>query len=359
VSAGSPAQLDRLALEEPPPFERSGLGFDHHHGSRFGASHPVCRQSIHPYDGSLGVDVGNVERETHAERVDPLGVLDDKGPFETSAADETLEATTKPIGHLGRCQHGCPAHDPRHPGRRQRVVDGTGHISIQAQPEGACGTAALPRLLLPADLRGWAVVWALASVYCLCTVDAMSELDAELLRRVRIAAIRVAEAERALTVAKADFALAVRMLNLAGGSVRSIAKAVGVSHQRIAQLIDSAEDGRGWKRRSKSGVLLQCSFCNRHQSDVLKLIAGPGVYICNICVDSAQTVARGEGESGVVAPVGLPLMVVVVSPAGMCSFCGKAPRPDLSVVTDGASSICTECLALCDEIIAETGLDDT
>jgi hypothetical protein len=200
----------------------------------------------------------------------------------------------------------------------------------------------------------------------------MSELDGEMLSRVRSAAIGVAEAERALAVAKADFALTVRMLNLAGGSVRSIAKAVGVSHQRIAQLIESAEDGRGWKRRSKSGRLLRCSFCGRHQADVLKLIAGPGVYICNICVASAQLVAGGTGSdsgsgsgSGSGAPSGTPSAAsldssaMVLSPAGICSFCGKSPRPGLSVVTDGASSVCTECLALCEEIIAETGSDKT
>jgi ClpX C4-type zinc finger len=189
-----------------------------------------------------------------------------------------------------------------------------------------------------------------------------------MLSRVRTAAIGVAEAERALTVAKADFALTVRMLNLAGGSVRSIAKAMGVSHQRIAQLIESAEDGRGWKRRSKSGLLLRCSFCGRHQADVLKLIAGPGVYICNICVASAQLVAGSKGSdsgSGSGAPSGTPSAAsldssaMVLSPAGICSFCGKSPRPGLSVVTDGASSVCTECLALCEEIIAETGLDKT
>lgn len=30
---------------------------------------------------------------------------------------------------------------------------------------------------------------------------------------------------------------------------------------------------------------LHCSFCNKKQRDVKKLIAGPSVYICNECVD--------------------------------------------------------------------------
>ena len=31
--------------------------------------------------------------------------------------------------------------------------------------------------------------------------------------------------------------------------------------------------------------LLRCSFCNKSQREVRKLIAGPNVYICDECVD--------------------------------------------------------------------------
>jgi ATP-dependent Clp protease ATP-binding subunit ClpX len=39
------------------------------------------------------------------------------------------------------------------------------------------------------------------------------------------------------------------------------------------------------KPKTKSGDVLRCSFCNKKQSDVRKLIAGPTVYICDECVD--------------------------------------------------------------------------
>jgi ATP-dependent Clp protease ATP-binding subunit ClpX len=35
----------------------------------------------------------------------------------------------------------------------------------------------------------------------------------------------------------------------------------------------------------KSTSTLACSFCGKHQRQVDKLIAGPGVYICNQCID--------------------------------------------------------------------------
>ena len=29
---------------------------------------------------------------------------------------------------------------------------------------------------------------------------------------------------------------------------------------------------------------IRCSFCGKHQDQVTKIIAGPGAYICNECV---------------------------------------------------------------------------
>jgi ClpX C4-type zinc finger len=169
----------------------------------------------------------------------------------------------------------------------------------------------------------------------------MDELDAELLARVEEAQAKMRAAEQDLTVANAAFALALRQLNLAGGSVRDIARKVGLSHQRVAQLIEGVADGRGWKRSGKKPVLLACSFCDRTQQEVRKLIAGPGVYICDSCVAIAGPVTRTRTDDP----------PFVVSPLSQCRFCGKWPRPDLAVATDQSFSICGECLDLCDEII--------
>src|SRR5512143_3831464 len=38
-------------------------------------------------------------------------------------------------------------------------------------------------------------------------------------------------------------------------------------------------------KKGNSGDVLRCSFCNKSQRDVNKLIAGPTVYICDECVD--------------------------------------------------------------------------
>jgi ClpX C4-type zinc finger len=42
--------------------------------------------------------------------------------------------------------------------------------------------------------------------------------------------------------------------------------------------------------------ITRCSFCGKSQDEVKKLIAGPGVYICDKCVDLCNEVlAKADG----------------------------------------------------------------
>lgn len=45
---------------------------------------------------------------------------------------------------------------------------------------------------------------------------------------------------------------------------------------------------------SESGDLLKCSFCGKSQRQVKKLIAGPGVYICDECIDLCNEIIEEE-----------------------------------------------------------------
>ena len=42
------------------------------------------------------------------------------------------------------------------------------------------------------------------------------------------------------------------------------------------------------------GDLLKCSFCGKTQKQVKKLIAGPGVYICDECIDLCNEIIEEE-----------------------------------------------------------------
>src|SRR6187551_2239248 len=47
-------------------------------------------------------------------------------------------------------------------------------------------------------------------------------------------------------------------------------------------------------RIGESGDLLKCSFCGKSQKQVKKLIAGPGVYICDECIDLCNEIIDEE-----------------------------------------------------------------
>src|SRR5580698_6209085 len=45
---------------------------------------------------------------------------------------------------------------------------------------------------------------------------------------------------------------------------------------------------------AKSSRMTLCSFCGKSQSEVKKIIAGPGVYICDSCVNVCKTIIDRE-----------------------------------------------------------------
>ena len=51
-------------------------------------------------------------------------------------------------------------------------------------------------------------------------------------------------------------------------------------------------------RIGDGGDLLKCSFCGKSQKQVKKLIAGPGVYICDECIDLCNEIIEEELSEG-------------------------------------------------------------
>ena len=49
------------------------------------------------------------------------------------------------------------------------------------------------------------------------------------------------------------------------------------------------------KKELGSG-LLRCSFCGKSQNEVKKLIAGPGVYICDECIELCNDIIAEERD---------------------------------------------------------------
>jgi hypothetical protein len=188
-------------------------------------------------------------------------------------------------------------------------------------------------------------------------------MNDKLLAEARQARERLIDAERDLEVARADFHRAVRRLHLNGSSLRELAASLGLSHQRVHQIVEEAGGSRRWIRVKGGGrrhnLLIICTFCGKSQdSEVRKLIAGPGVYICDGCVGLAEGVL-GSGEAAC-TEYGPVTAVPEQAERTLCSFCGKirGQVPAMALAPPGShrktpTAICTECLSLCDEIIAE------
>jgi hypothetical protein len=188
-------------------------------------------------------------------------------------------------------------------------------------------------------------------------------MDGTLLAEAKQAQERLIDAERDVEVARAEFHRAVRRLHLNGASLRELADGLGLSHQRVHQIVESAGGSRRWLRRDqgrRDPLLLVCTFCGKGQKQVKKLIAGPSVYICDGCSALARSVvSSGEPvrtEAGWLTAAPDPEQQVNVP----CSFCGK--RRDQVDGMAGSTAqtarkvpaaICTECLDLCEEIITE------
>ena len=165
-------------------------------------------------------------------------------------------------------------------------------------------------------------------------------LDEALLERARSEADRLAEAERQALLARADYHAAVRRLHLAGAPLREVAEALGLSHQRIQQIVGAAGGSwwqRAWRSRRRRNAV--CTFCGRPPSDVAKLIAGPNVFICDACVAAGEATLRGAGSSQ------------LSRSTGRCSFCGRRGNRTRTVVAASEAKVCEECLTTCRGII--------
>jgi len=100
-------------------------------------------------------------------------------------------------------------------------------------------------------------------------------------------------------------------------------------------------DWLGLKRKKPpSRIGGNCSFCGQAPTESKKLVAGPGLFICDSCVENLSDMARGQEPRLATLP-------------DACSFCSKSRRKVRVIVGDEKASICDQCLGLCRDILAE------
>jgi lambda repressor-like predicted transcriptional regulator len=172
-------------------------------------------------------------------------------------------------------------------------------------------------------------------------------LDPELLKKAQTAGARLVEAERQATEARGDYYTMIRRMHLAGASLRVLAEALDLSHQRVQQIV-AAAGGSWWQkiwrtRNPQPGAV--CTFCGRPPLEVSKLLAGPNVFICDTCVASGQ-----QAISGATPDAGWSVSQVIKS---RCSFCTRRAGAQRSVARAAGASICHECIGLCNRIMQD------
>ncbi len=186
-------------------------------------------------------------------------------------------------------------------------------------------------------------------------------LDEPLLQEARQARDLVIELQLEADRSQVNYQHTIRRLHAAGGSLREIAQALGLSHQRVHQIVEAVAGKIALKEPRD---LCKCTFCGVGNDEAPKLVAGPGVFICEQCVALASEVSlKGEPRDNE-----RTRLTLVLDGRIRCSFCGKrsnkVPRlvsgPDLPLSNlhkakyGGPSTrVCSECLALCNEIMAE------
>jgi hypothetical protein len=130
---------------------------------------------------------------------------------------------------------------------------------------------------------------------------------------------------------------AIRVAAREGGTVREIATEVGMSHQRVHQILQAG-----------------CDLCERGYKQVAQLVAaGKHLTICNHCIDRAEAVLRGKPSSG--EPRIEP---VAARSKAVCDSCGQPAKKVKSLLRAAGTHVCDTCWHAAAHIIATHPLSD-
>jgi hypothetical protein len=170
----------------------------------------------------------------------------------------------------------------------------------------------------------------------------MPRADQNLLLTVHEREARIKELEFELGKAKEDYHESVREMHIQGMSLREIASLLKLSHQRVHQIVESQNHTWRFCLRPVNPKLV-CSFCDSPSSQVEKLVAGPNVFMCNDC--GAQCFKALKTEEPIVFKDN-KFQLLDKDARLRCSFCGKLPGKQRTVVAAGHHQVCSICLKL-------------
>src|SRR5687767_8197395 len=153
------------------------------------------------------------------------------------------------------------------------------------------------------------------------------------LEQTKLAKETLEAAELAAEKARSAYHASIGQLATTGATVREIGSALGMSHQRVHQILGT----------------LCCSFCGTPRESARRLISGPRVFICDVCILRARAAVRDQPAEGFVRGAA----------KASCDFCGlrvgegwlKRNRPS-TIVSARDHRICNKCVELSIDILA-------
>jgi len=100
----------------------------------------------------------------------------------------------------------------------------------------------------------------------------------------------------------------------------------------------------------------RCSFCNRAQSEVRKLVDGPGVNICDECVEQCIDIIVHSTRVEALAEARRwrSMAAELTEKPAVCSLCGKPTFVEDMLAIEGRGVLCGDCAdAIVDTIARE------
>lgn len=151
---------------------------------------------------------------------------------------------------------------------------------------------------------------------------------------------RILELEVEMNSAKENYSDAVRKLHESDMSYREIAVRLGVSHQRIHQIVEEKrKKEQPWIKLVKHD--LHCVFCGLSNNQVDKLVAGSKTFICDSCAENCSKVAETNNTMSNKHVTFKPLKA---STRSTCSFCARAGKGRTPIVGSQKHQLCDVCL---------------
>lgn len=105
--------------------------------------------------------------------------------------------------------------------------------------------------------------------------------------------------------------------------------------------------------------VLRCSFCNKSQEDVRKLIAGPSAFVCDECVDVCNDIIADDASrsAGAGATAGTDPLRRPEGPlsglAFRCALCGMPATVDDGLLIRDRGVLCPACIGEIETTVAE------